>query len=112
MTLSSPSLKLSAIAAAALYTVVGFGALTAPAPAEARSNGPYYVAELVEEATERRVVAGGVAWTCEGTTCVAAKGTSRPMRMCRELQRDKGEIRSFTAKGKALAQDKLAKCNG
>ena len=33
------------------------------------------------------------------------------MRICRELQRDVGEIRSFTAKGEALDADKLAKCN-
>jgi hypothetical protein len=32
--------------------------------------------------------------------------------MCRELQRDVGEIAGFTAKGEALAEDKLAKCNG
>ena len=63
-------------------------------------------------AKDRVGVAGGVAWQCNGTTCVAEKGTSRSMRICRELQRDVGEIVGFTTKGEALAEDKLAKCNG
>ena len=44
--------------------------------------------------------------------CVAAKGTSRPMRICRGLAREFGEVTSFTAKGKELPAEKLAKCNG
>ncbi|MBX7460184.1 CC_3452 family protein [Qipengyuania huizhouensis] len=115
MTLSlsnSPSAKLGVFGAAILYTAAGFGALVAPSAAEARSNAPFYTAELSQPATERTVIAGGVAWTCRGTTCVAPKGTSRPLRVCRELQRDTGEVVAFTAKGEALEADKLAKCNG
>lgn len=113
MTLSnSPSTKLGVFGAAVLYTVAGFGTLVAPTAAEARDNAPYYRAELTQPAAERIVVASGVAWTCEGTTCVAAKGTSRPLRVCRGLQRDLGEIASFTTKGEALEAKKLAKCNG
>ncbi len=113
MTLSStPSTKLGVFSAAILYTVAGFGTLVAPTAAEARSSAPYYKAELSQPAAERVVVAGGIAWTCSGTTCVAPKGTSRPLRVCRELQRDTGNIDAFTAKGKQLDADKLAKCNG
>ena len=113
MTLSnSPSTKLGVFGAAVLYTAAGFGALLAPTAAEARGNGPFYTAELAQPATERTVIAGGVAWTCEGTKCVAGKGTSRPLRVCRELQRDTGDVVAFTAKGEALDADKLAKCNG
>ncbi|MBX7539710.1 CC_3452 family protein [Qipengyuania sphaerica] len=113
MTLSnSPSTKLGVFAAAVLYTAVGFGALTAPVAASAAGNSPFYRAELTQPATERTVIAGGVAWTCEGTTCVAKKSTSRPLRVCRELQRDTGDIASFTVKGEAIEADKLAKCNG
>ena len=113
MTLSNtPSTKLGVFAAAVLYTAAGFGALAAPTAAEARESGPYYRAELTQPAAERIIVASGVAWTCEGTTCVAAKSTSRPMRVCRDLQRDLGEIATFTTKGEALEAKKLAKCNG
>ena len=113
MTLSLPrSVNLGAIVGAVAWTTASFGAALAPAPATATPNAPFYTAELAQPAKDRVIVAGGVAWQCNGTTCVAEKGTSRPMRMCRELQRDVGEIAGFTAKGEALADDKLAKCNG
>ncbi len=107
----SLSTKFGVLAAGVLYAGATFGLLAAPAPAEARSSGHYYTVELAQPTAERTIVAGGVAWSCEGTRCVAAKGSSRPMRMCRALQRDTGEIRSFTTDGKALAADRLAKCN-
>lgn len=113
MTLSLPrSVNLGAIVGAIAWTTASFGAALAPAPALAASATPFYTAELAQPAKERTVVAGGVAWNCNGTSCVAEKGTSRPLRICRELQRDVGEIAGFTAKGEALAEDKLAKCNG
>ncbi len=67
--------------------------------------------ELTATATENRTVAGGVAWSCQGTTCVAGKGTSRPLRMCRELQRSLGDVAAFTADGEALEAADLARCN-
>jgi hypothetical protein len=113
MNLSLPRFsRLGAMALALAYTGISFGVLTAPAPALAQSSGPYYVAELAAPASESRTVAGGVAWYCEGTTCRAGKGTSRPLRICRSLAREFGEVESFTAKGEELADEKLAKCNG
>ncbi len=112
MTLSLPrSGRLSVLAMALAYTIVTFGTLVSPAPAEAKS-GPYYTAELAEPASDNRVVASGVAWSCKGTTCVAGKGSSRPLRICRGLQREFGEIVSFTSRGEDMAQERLAKCNG
>lgn len=113
MTLSTPRAgRLSVFALALVYTGLTFGAAVSPTPAVAAASGPYYVAELATPAGESRTVAGGVAWSCEGTTCVAAKGNSRPLRMCRGIQREFGEVVSFTAKGEALEEDKLASCNG
>ena len=113
MTLSnSPSAKLGVFGAAVLYTLAGFGTLAAPVSAEAKASGPYYKAELSQPAAERIVIAGGVAFTCEGTTCSAAKSSSRPMRVCRDLQRDTGPIVAFLTEGEQLEADKLAKCNG
>lgn len=109
---NTPSTKLGVFGAAILYSAATLGTLVAPTAAEAKSSGPFYKAELSQPATERTVIAGGVAWTCKGTTCVAPKGTSRPLRVCRELQRDTGDILAFTAKGKSLDEAKLAKCNG
>ncbi|MEO0463019.1 MAG: hypothetical protein AAF127_07795 [Pseudomonadota bacterium] len=111
MTLSLPcSARLSAfaMAAAASVALVGF----ASAPASVTAAAPYYTAKLAAPTDEDRAVAGGVAWACKADMCVAAKGSSRPMRICRGLSREFGEITSFSAKGKELDADKLAKCNG
>ena len=106
------SINVGVIAAAFAYTSLTFGALLAPTAAEARSNGIFYTVELAQPVAERTTtVAGGVAWICQGTTCVARKGSSRPLRMCRELQREHGEITAFVADEKALDADKLAQCN-
>lgn len=102
--------RLAVFFMALIYTTLTFG--VAVSPAEAKTSGPYYTAELVEAAKDDRVVAKGVAWKCAGTTCRAGKGHSRPINICRGLHRKFGEIKSFTAKGEALPADKLAKCNG
>lgn len=87
--------------------------MMAPSIADARAPAaPYYTAELAAPASEATVIAGGLAWNCAGTQCVATKGTSRPIRICNQLKRDVGTIVSFTANGEALDADKLAQCNG
>ena len=112
MTLSLPRTgRLAVMASALVYTGLTFGVATSAAPAMA-DNGPYYTAQLAQPAEDNRAVAGGVAWACQGTTCVANKGTSRASRICRGLAREFGEIKGFTADGEALPEDKLARCNG
>lgn len=112
MTLSLPRTgRFAAIALALAYTGLSFGIATSSTPVAAQ-GGAYYTATLAVAADDDRAVAGGVAWACQGTTCVANKGTSRPSRVCRGLAREFGEITSFIADGEALAEDKLARCNG
>ncbi|MFA6219650.1 MAG: hypothetical protein WC692_07695 [Erythrobacter sp.] len=112
MTLILPrSTSLGAIIGALAWTSLSFGAALAPAPAAAASE-PFYTAELSKPAEKDTVIAGGVAWSCKGTKCVAPKGNSRPLRMCRELQKENGDIAGFTTRGETLAEDELAKCNG
>ena len=111
MTISLPKTgRLAVFITALAYTGLSFGALTTP-PLAAQ-GGAYYTAKLAQPADDNRAVAGGVAWACEGTTCVANKGTSRPTRVCRGLAREFGEITEFTANGETLAEDDLAACNG
>lgn len=84
-----------------------------PMPATAQAPGKaYYRAELAQPAAQPKAIAGDLVWACTGTTCTAAKGTSRPLRICRELNRKFGTIATFTAKGEVLAAEDLAKCNG
>lgn len=109
----SRSATVGAFAAALAYTGLTFGLALAPTAAEAKTNGYYYTVELAQPVDgQTTTVAGGVAWACKGTTCVADKGSSRPLRMCRELQREHGAITAFTANDEALDADKLAQCNG
>lgn len=110
MTLSRTS-RTSIFALALVYTGAMVGLAAAPTPAEAK-DGPYYIVKLAQPTDENRAVAGGVAWACKDTTCVANKGTSRPINVCRDLNREFGEIAAFTARGKTLSDEKLAKCNG
>lgn len=112
MTLSLPrTSRFSIFAAAILYTGATFGFAANAAPAFAK-DGPYYSVQLAQPTDETRAVAGGVAWACKGTTCVANKGTSRPSRICRGVSKELGEVAMFKAKGKELEAAKLDKCNG
>lgn len=111
-TLSLPRTgKLAVLATALLYTGVTFGVATSTAPANAAGNA-YYTATLTAPAGENRAVAGGVAWACEGSTCVANKASARPLRICRGLNRKFGEVVTFKVDGEELAAEELAKCNG
>jgi len=105
------SCRLAAFATALVYTGLTFGVATGSAPLHAQ-EGPYYTAQLAVPAEDDRVVAGGVAWVCRDTTCVANKGTSRPSRVCRGLVREVGEVTRFDANGETLANEKLVRCNG
>ena len=112
MTLSlTRASRIAVFASALVYTGATFGIATSAAPLAAQ-GGPYYVATLASATDDNRAVAGGVAWNCKGTTCVANKGNSRPSRICRGLAREMGEIAEFKVEGEAIAEDKLARCNG
>ena len=84
----------------------------APAALQARTAAPWFTVELSAPASEASVIAGGVLFRCEGTTCTAPRSTERPLRVCSELRRELGQIASFTANGEAMAADRLARCNG
>lgn len=116
MTLALPrsTTTIGAIGAALVWTSLSFGALVAPETAHAAggNGGAFYTAELAQPAEKTTAIAGGVAWKCSGTTCSAPKGTSRALRVCRELNRELGQVASFTAKGEVLPAEELARCNG
>jgi len=112
MTLSSPLPRTAGVVSLALiYSALTLGALVAPSPAQA-NGAAFYTAELANPAAERTNIIGGVAWQCQDTTCVAAKGKSRPVVMCQRVARELGEVTGFTAKNEALPAEDLARCNG
>ena len=114
MTFSLPRISnIGAIGLALTWTAASFGAAIMPAPAMAQNpSKAFYRAELAQPAAQPRAVAGDLVWACAGTSCVADKGTSRPLRICRELNRKFGEVTNFTAKGELLPAEDLQKCNG
>jgi len=87
------------------------GSALLPAAASA-AGGAYYRAELASPAPNGKFVARGVVWSCTGTNCVGARGTSRPLIMCAGLAREAGQVKGFVADGKALEAEDLARCNG
>lgn len=104
--------SISALGLALIWTALTFGAVLTPAPAMAQNPAnAHYRAELAQPAKEPRVIAGDLVWACKGTTCTADKGTSRPLRICRELNRKHGEVASFSTRGEALPAEELARCN-
>lgn len=113
---STPGTRLGTLGSMALavaWTVTSFGAALSPTPAAAQNpDKPYYRAELAQPAAQQRVIAGDLLWACDGTSCTAKKGTSRPLRICRELNRKFGEVTNFTAKGELLPAEDLQRCNG
>lgn len=100
-----------AIPLAALASATGLSMAIAPATALAQGSNAYFHAELAAPAEDARIVAGGVLWNCEGTSCTAPRTGKRPMRVCRDLFREAGEVSSFTVDGEALEDDRLARCN-
>lgn len=113
MTLSLPKIRsFGAVALALVWTSLTLGAAISPSGAEARGAAPYYTAQFAAPAAEEAAIIGGVVWQCAGSTCLAAKASSRPVTLCKRVARELGEITSFTAGEKALEADEIAACNG
>ncbi|MET0179596.1 MAG: hypothetical protein ABW194_03815 [Novosphingobium sp.] len=101
-------------AIAAVAAMGTFAVLTGSAtPVQAQpASAAYYQARLAAPlAAARTEIVGGVAWTCAGDSCTAAKGTSRPEVVCGRLIRKFGSVSSFVAAGAPLEAASLAKCN-
>jgi hypothetical protein len=106
-----PLPRISRFAASAVLAL-GLGLSLTPLAAFAQGEGPHFRAQLAQAATQDRTIAGGVVWRCADTTCTAPRSGGRPLRMCRDLRREMGQIISFEVAGVALAAEDLARCNG
>lgn len=100
------------IHSAALMLPLFGAALTAAAVPASAAGGAFYSAEIASPAKAGKFVSKGIVWSCEGTSCGAGRGTSRPLIICASLAKEVGEVKSFTANGKAFEADELARCNG
>lgn len=100
-----------ATAFAMLCVGISLGAAASAAPSMASSGAPYYSVELASPASKAHTIVGGVLWQCNGTTCIAAKSSSRPAMMCKRVAREFGEVSKFSAGGEVLTAEQLASCN-
>ncbi|MFB0612396.1 CC_3452 family protein [Aurantiacibacter poecillastricola] len=96
----------------ARLTGAAFAASVSPLGAQAQGAAPWFSVQLAAEASETRVIAGGVMFSCEGTTCTGPRSNHRALRVCSELRRKAGPVTSFTANGSPLPEEQLARCNG
>lgn len=108
---SSTGTARGVIGSAALALAWAAASFTTPVAAQTQGKA-YYRAELAQPATQAKAIAGDLVWACSGTSCVADKGSSRPLRVCRDLNRKFGQVANFSAKGELLPAEELAKCNG
>ena len=95
------------VGAALLSTLL----LVAAPQAHAASDTAFYRAELVSPVEMRRAVVRNAMFLCDGTSCMGSKANSRANIVCASFVREFGVAASFTADGKALDAEALAKCN-
>lgn len=89
-----------------LTTAALLAALVAPAAASAST----YSAKPFAPAA-KRLVAGGISWTCDADACRGATEESRPLVLCQGLAKRAGRLESFAVNGRAFTAADLDKCN-
>ena len=96
--------RLIALAAIAALALPGSAAI-------ARGDDARATVTLAAPAAKDRVIAGGVVWACQDTTCIGPVSRKRPLRVCRELVRELGEVVRYEARDTAMDEAELARCN-
>ena len=88
------------------YAIFSLAFVAAPAFAAG------FQAETSSAPAQERFVARDSIWRCAGTNCVSTNRTStRPAIACAALARQVGELKSFSADGRAFAAEELQACN-
>ena len=98
--------RLVSFAAAAASSLV---LLTAAAGHAAPRS--YYVATAAQAPENANFVTRSTIWSCDGTTCTAARAAERAAFVCERIAGEIGALTAFTAGGDAFDPDALAKCN-
>ena len=70
-----------------------------------------YSAKPVTAPASNKIIGKDISWACAGGTCRGSTEASRPLILCQDLAKRAGRLDSFTADGKALPAEQLAKCN-
>jgi len=71
-----------------------------------------FEAEFVTAPPKGRVIAGEMAWNCEGVACAATGSMSdTPARLCVRLTKEAGPVAKFAVNGTTFDAAALDKCN-
>lgn len=92
------------LALASSFTLLSSAAVAQP-------SGGFYALSLGQPAAKAQPIVRGMLFNCNGATCTAGEGTSRPAIVCAAAAREFGPIASFSAGGQAFDAEALAKCN-
>ena len=85
--------------------IVGASFLAAPAFAAT------YSAKPTAAPAAAKIIGKDISWARNGDTYRGSSDASRPLILCQDLAKRAGRLDSFSADGKALPADQLAKCN-
>ena len=80
--------------------------ISAPASAQA-----HFTAQPEARPAQQRILARDNIWRCTDTLCTSARTTTRPAIVCSTLVREIGQLRSFSAAGRAFSAEELEACN-
>lgn len=95
----------------ALAAAFATSSLLVAGAAYAQPTNAYYSATPASAPTAGRTMIRGQVWTCDGQSCTAGQGESRPAIICAVAARELGQLTAFTANGVALDSANLDKCN-
>ncbi len=70
-----------------------------------------YSAKPASAPAAGKIIGKDISWTCSADGCRGSTEASRPVIICEDLAKRAGRIESFTADGKELSAEQLAKCN-
>jgi len=70
-----------------------------------------YSAKPVAAPATAKIIGKDISWSCAGGSCRGSTEASRPLILCQDLAKRAGRLDSFTADGKPLSAEQLAKCN-
>ena len=84
---------------------IAVAALAAPAVAGTYSAKPAAAPAVA------KIIGKDISWNCTAGSCRGSTEASRPVIICEDLAKRTGRIESFSADGKELSAEQLAKCN-
>jgi hypothetical protein len=80
--------------------------ISGPALAQA-----HFTAQPETRPAQPRILARDNIWRCTDTLCISARTATRPAIVCSTLVRQVGQLRSFSAAGRAFSAEELEACN-